>query len=1093
VPDVFDGIADSPPLAAIAGQVAPGRTVRVGGVWGSAGPAIAAALGRRTGRPLLLLTAHLDAADDAADDIEHLTGRAALLMPAWEVDVGTDHLNDEITGERLRVCNLLAAPPDERDEPVDLIVAPVMALLQPVPTPDALAAGRLELAVGDEHDIGDLTAWLVDAGFERVEQVDQQGEFARRGGIVDIFPAGMAQPVRVEFFGDQVDSIRRFDLDTQRSTDQLGRYTVAGLAAGIESGRTTSLLGYLPDDAIVAMVEPNEVVELAQQLYDRTRDLGGKIAASLHAPEDLWPALARLALVELHTFAETGTGSVFHADDPNDPSPNSSLGIRSLQRLAIGPHEALTELGELAEVADVWVFCENPAEQERFGELLREKHPALAGRIQTAVGHLAAGFHWPELKLVVVGHHEVFRRYARRRRIRRVRAGRPIESLLDLHEGDYVVHIAHGIARFEGLKLIERDGRSEEFLALKFAGGTILHVPASRIDLVQKYIGSRQFRPKLSHLGGIAWGRQKQRVHEAVMDLAAEMIRIQALRRTQPGLAYPRGSDWQKQFADEFLYTETEDQVATMRQVDEDMAAPRPMDRLLCGDVGYGKTELAMRAAFKVVEAGKQVAVLVPTTVLAAQHLRTFRERMADYPFEIDAISRFRTASEQAGILRRLAEGRIDVLIGTHRLLSGDVEFRDLGLAIVDEEQRFGVEHKEHLKGLRATVDVLTMTATPIPRTLHMALLGLRDISSLTTPPLDRRAIHTEVCQYDDRLVRQAILRELSRQGQVFYVHNRVFNIESVAQQVAQLVPEARVAFGHGQMKEHQLEETMLRFVNREIDVLVCTTIIESGLDIPTANTIIIRDADRFGLAALHQLRGRVGRYKHRAHCHLLLPRRRSVSLVAAKRLKAIEEFSDLGAGFQIAMRDLEIRGAGNILGREQSGHIAAVGYELYCQLLERAVRELRGEKLPERTDVHLELGIDAYIPRSYVPPQRQRMEIYRRLVACHTAAEQQQLRADLADAYGPVPGEVETLLDLAEARILAGEMGITSVILMGPDLVFSVRDFHAARAVFDGAAGSVRLPDDRTVHWRPPPAYREMPTLLRILLKRLRQARAAV
>jgi len=483
----------------------------------------------------------------------------------------------------------------------------------------------------------------------------------------------------------------------------------------------------------------------------------------------------------------------------------------------------------------------------------------------------------------------------------------------------------------------------------------------------------------------------------------------------------------------------------------------------------------------------------VPTTVLAAQHLRTFRERMADYPFEIDAISRFRTASEQAGILRRLAEGRIDVLIGTHRLLSGDVEFRDLGLAIVDEEQRFGVEHKEHLKGLRATVDVLTMTATPIPRTLHMALLGLRDISSLTTPPLDRRAIHTEVCQYDDRLVRQAILRELSRQGQVFYVHNRVFNIESVAQQVAQLVPEARVAFGHGQMKEHQLEETMLRFVNREIDVLVCTTIIESGLDIPTANTIIIRDADRFGLAALHQLRGRVGRYKHRAHCHLLLPRRRSVSLVAAKRLKAIEEFSDLGAGFQIAMRDLEIRGAGNILGREQSGHIAAVGYELYCQLLERAVRELRGEKLPERTDVHLELGIDAYIPRSYVPPQRQRMEIYRRLVACHTAAEQQQLRADLADAYGPVPGEVETLLDLAEARILAGEMGITSVILMGPDLVFSVRDFHAARAVFDGAAGSVRLPDDRTVHWRPPPAYREMPTLLRILLKRLRQARAAV
>jgi len=1086
---MFERILENRRLAAAAGQLKAGTTLRIGGVWGSSAPLIAAALGRLAGRCVLLLAGHIDAADDAADDIEVFTRAGVQLFPAWEVDVGTDHLNDEITGERLRVCNLLARPAGEREEPVEFLAAPVLALLQPVPSPEALEAGRLELAAGGEQDIDALCAWLLDAGFERVEQVDQQGEFARRGGIVDILPAGAAQPVRVEFFGDEIDSIRRFDLDTQRSTDQLGRYTVTRLAPGLDGPQkaTTSLLSYLPDDAVVCMIEPAEVIELAGQLYDRTRGLGGKIAAAMQSPEEVFRGIARLPLVELTAF-QKGTDAVSPGDEA-EKRHLSPFSIRSLERLAVGTHEALTELGELSEVADVWVYCENPAEEQRFAELLKTKYPKLSGRVRTAIGHVAGGFHWPEERLVVVGHHEVFRRYAKRRRIRRVRAGRPIESLLDLHEGEYVVHVAHGIGKFEGLKLIERDGRSEEFLAVRFAGGSVLHVPASRIDLVQKYIGSRKFRPSLSRLGGSSWPRKKQRVTEAVRDLAAEMIRVQALRRTMPGVSFPRSSDWQRRFAEEFIYSETEDQVSTMRQLDEDMAAGRPMDRLLCGDVGYGKTELAMRAAFKAVETGRQVAVLVPTTVLAGQHLRTFRERMADYPFEVEALSRFRTPGEQARICRRLKEGKLDVVIGTHRLLSGDVQFRDLGLLIIDEEQRFGVEHKEHIKALRATVDVLTMTATPIPRTLHMALLGLRDISSLATPPLDRRAIHTEVCRYSDSLIRQAILRELSRQGQVFYVHNRVFNIESIAEHLRQLVPEARVAVAHGQMREHRLEETMLRFVRQEIDVLVCTTIIESGLDIPTANTMIIQDADRFGLAALHQLRGRVGRYKHRAHCYLLLPQRRSVSPVAAKRLKAIEEFSDLGAGFQIAMRDLEIRGAGNILGREQSGHIAAVGYELYCQLLERTVRELRGEETPERPEVHLELGIDAYIPRSYVPSQRQRMEIYRRLVACRTVEEIGQLRDDLADACGPVPGEVETLLELAEVRVLAGRLGIRSVILMGPDLVFAVGDFETARGVFDGAAGSVRLPDEQTVHWRLPPPYRQMPTLIRILLGRLRQA----
>jgi transcription-repair coupling factor (superfamily II helicase) len=546
-------------------------------------------------------------------------------------------------------------------------------------------------------------------------------------------------------------------------------------------------------------------------------------------------------------------------------------------------------------------------------------------------------------------------------------------------------------------------------------------------------------------------------------------------------------------FAEEFPYAETADQIEAIGQIDTDMAEARPMDRLLCGDVGYGKTELAMRAAFRVAEAGKQVGVLVPTTVLASQHYRTFTERFADYPFRIELLSRFRTAGQQKRILADLADGKVDVLIGTHRLLSGDVRFKDLGLAVVDEEQRFGVEHKDHLKGMRASVDVLTMTATPIPRTMHMALLGLRDISALATPPMDRRAIHTEVRQYDPVLIGKAIARELNRQGQVFFVHNRVHDILSVADTVRQLAPDARVAAAHGQMPENQLEETMLSFVAQEIDVLVCTTIIESGLDIPAANTMIIHEADRFGLAQLHQLRGRVGRYKHRAYCYLLLPERRSVSPAAAKRLKAVEEFSDLGAGFQIAMRDLEIRGAGNILGPEQSGHIAAVGYELYCRLLEQTVAELKGQTPPQRPDVHLELGIESYIPRSYIPVGRQRMEIYRRLAGARSPEALKQLAADLADAYGPAPEEVDVLLDLAEIRIRAARLGVRSIIRMDPDLVFAVKDFSRAKEIFSGAAGTVRLPDEQTVHWRLPQAYRQMPTLVIVLSKRLRQADQAV
>ena len=1086
---MFEKVLKNRILSAAAERLAAGRAAKLTGVWGSAGALAAAALGRMAGRPVLFVTSHLDAADEVADDIEVFSGEAAQIFPAWEVDVGTDHVSDEVVSERLRLCNLLSQPSQQRDESVDYIVAPVMALLQPVPSREALAAARLELRKGRDLGPDELAGWLVEADFENVEQVDQQGQFARRGGIVDIFPPGVAQALRIEFFGDRIESIRRFDLDTLRSTDEIASYdllawdkrSAAGSArAGSQADQAAQLTSYLPADTIVCIPEPQDVADLGREVYDRIHsDLIGPDAPSLmHRVEDVLGALGAFAQVHLHAFG------------PKDSSAALlDLGIRSLQQLSLNTAEAIGELGELAAAARVWVFCENPAEASRFQELLAGSRLARASRIRTRIGHVQCGFHWPAEELVVVGHHEIFHRYAKRRRIRRVRMGRPIDSLLDLQEGDYVVHVGHGICKFDGLRTLQRDGLSEEYLTLRFAAGAVLHVPASRINLIQKYIGAKQRRVSLSRLGSLTWARHKKQVGEAVRDLAAEMLRIQALRHAGQGISYTTGTDWQRRFAEEFIYSETEDQLKSMVEIDRDMGRPRPMDRLLCGDVGFGKTELAMRAAFRVVEAGRQAAVLVPTTVLASQHGRTFKERFADYPVHVDVISRLRPPARQAEILRRLKLAQIDVIIGTHRLLSKDVAFADLGLVIIDEEQRFGVAHKEHLMRMRATVDVLTMTATPIPRTLHMALLGLRDISSLATAPLDRRAIRTEVCHCDDRLLRVAILRELNRGGQVFFVHNRVVDIEPLAEKVRALVPEARISVAHGQMPDARLESTMLKFVDRGIDVLVCTTIIESGLDIPTANTMIIHDADRFGLSELHQLRGRVGRYKHRAYCYLLLPDSRPVTPVAAKRLKAVEEFSDLGAGFQIAIRDLEIRGAGNILGPQQSGHIAAVGYELYCELLGDAVRDLRGEPPRPRRETHVELGIDAYVPRGYIASQRQRMEIYRRLARCCGPGDLKQLAADLEDAYGPVPPQVDTLMDAAEIRVRAAAAGIDSIIRMDPDIVFSVCDMAAAAGVFEGAAGTVRLVDEKTVYWRPPKACMETPTLLRVLLKRLKQS----
>ena len=658
-----------------------------------------------------------------------------------------------------------------------------------------------------------------------------------------------------------------------------------------------------------------------------------------------------------------------------------------------------------------------------------------------------------------------------------------------------MVHRDHGIGRFIGLQDIAsgKGSSPEEFLTLEFAGNTKLHVPAARIDLVDRYIGAFKGRPQLSHLGSKKWSRQTEQVSEALRNLATEMIRIQAAREATRGIRYPADTAWQQEFDAEFPYPETDDQLAAIAKIKRDMCSDRPMDRLICGDVGFGKTEVAIRAAFKAAEYGKQVAILVPTTVLAEQHERTFHERFADYPFRVESLSRFKTPKQQKELITAIRKGQVDIVVGTHRLLSADIKFADLGLVIIDEEQRFGVRHKQRLLAIRLTADVLTLTATPIPRTLHMALVGLRDISSLATPPMDRRAIVTEVVDFEPQRIRRAIERELAREGQVFFVHNRIYNIRSIAQRIQQLVPEARVLVAHGQMPARQLESRMLAFMRREADILVSTTIIESGIDIPTANTMFISDAHMFGLSELHQLRGRVGRYKHRAYCYLLLPRDRVVSNIALKRLRAIEQFSMLGAGFRIALRDLEIRGAGNLLGAEQSGHIAAVGYEMYCRLLEKAVAQLKNEPGAESVDTTIDLGLAGGLPRGFIRSDTRRIDAYRRVSRAATVAELDAVEQDLTSAYGELPPRAQTLLKLTRLRVEAAAVGIRSIRRHQRDIIFTCERPLEIKERFEEARGTLRnvgQPDASgrvEIYYRPPEKYLADGSILDVLLARFK------
>jgi transcription-repair coupling factor (superfamily II helicase) len=1052
------------------------------GHWGSAGLALAAITQQQLRRPMIVVVGHLDEADDAVDMLEYFVpGARAVLYPAYEVLPGESNISYELAVQRLDLLAQLHAQPDAQPE---FIIAPIQALMQPAPGPHLLAQQLIALKTGQTYARDTLIHWLGEHGYTRLDAVEDAGDFAVRGDILDVWPPGDGQPLRIDFFGDQIESLARFDLETMGTikVETHARLVALGDRATWPVEDTTHLLKYMAKDTLIWLLEPTEIQEQGRSYYQRLDETRGT-----YSPQAVLQNVQQFAWVELHQFAPAGVADVVR------------LPCQSLMRFDTQVDAAVRELAELAQRSQTLVVCDSKGDLQRLTDLLEVKCPGAQHSMQMQVGALGLGFGWEEplcagRSLTLVGHHELFHRYTTRRRLRSVAGAKPLDTFLDLQPGDYVVHVQHGIAKFEGMKTIARDGMGAEYLTLKFSGESVLQVPVTQIHLVQKYVGSPHGRPTLSALGGTSWNKQKEKVSEAVVKLAGDLLAVQAARAAAPGVAYPADTAWTKEFEEAFPYPPTEDQVRCTGEIKNDLALPRPMDRLLCGDVGYGKTELAMRAAFKVCEFGKQVAVLVPTTVLCEQHEKSFRNRMAGYPFVINSVSRFKTPKEVKLNLEAVRTGQVDILIGTHRLLSKDVSFADLGLVIIDEEQRFGVEHKERLKQLRMTVDVLTLTATPIPRTLHMSMLGIRDISNLSTPPMDRRSVVTEVIPYDRARIHMAIQRELARDGQIYFVHNRVWNIQSVADDIRQMAPGARIGIGHGQMADGELEDVMHKFINHELDILVCTTIIESGLDIPNANTMIINEAEHFGLSGLHQLRGRVGRWKHRAYCYLLLSPDKTISSTAAKRLKAMEEYASLGAGFKIALRDLEIRGAGNILGPEQSGHITAVGYEMYCQLLEEAVKKMRNEPILKPIDAVIEIGVTGSVPRTYIESDRQRMDIYRRLGRCHTLEQVRTLEKDMVDAFGALPKSTELLLMLAELKIFAEGWGVSHVLTRTPDVVFTLSDLAKLGPLMGTKGpGSVRVADARTVHLRLPPQYLEPQTLLVVLRNMLNPEKVVV
>ena len=1140
--EIFE-TASTPAVKALLERVEQGGALSLDGVHSAAQPFLVTLLQRHLPqRPVVVVTGGVKSQESFQQDAttwqrlaspgETKADSEPLFYPSWDILPHEPKLpHVDVISERLETLVALAKGTNSPST-APLVVTNVIALMQKTFAPGAIGERTRVVKRGEQLNPLDLVEWLEDQGYEPEAQVNHKGEIALRGGILDIFPPTCPWPVRIEFFGDEIESIREFDPVSQLSRDAIDFVTIppAGelgiLKRMIAQGGAplASLFEHLPNRTIFIVAEPEGVEQCAA-------DYEAQVPANdpFFVPwrEVRAEAERRFTTVDL-LDNPAGSGEQLLPDLPDAPTTEEPLALelrsldafRPIAERAVDMQIAEAQRREFFAQLHRWirqgyavhVFCNTDGERQRFEEIWEEfgfeREPESSQkrtRPSTHLGTLARGFIYEQGKLVVVTDAEIFGRYKvqRPRRLKSPHAPTSRSALdidfTEFEEGDYVVHVQHGIGRFVGLQIFDQGaGRKptekskrttgQECLVIEYAASDPqqpspkLYVPVSEAHLVSKYVGAGKARPQLNTLGGARWAKTKAQAENAVRDLAAEMLRIQAARESQSGHSFTADNTWQREFEGSFVYEETPDQMRAIVETKRDMETPRPMDRLICGDVGYGKTEVAIRAAFKAVMGGKQVAVLVPTTVLAQQHFNTFRERMADYPVRVELLSRFRSARDQRRVLEQLGQGGVDIVIGTHRLVQSDITFKDLGLVIIDEEQRFGVMHKEKFKLLRQLVDVLTLSATPIPRTLYLALTGARDMSTIETPPQDRLPVETVVAQYDERIIRDAIQRELNRQGQVFFLHNRVFDIEAVALKLKTLVPHARILVGHGQMHADDLEKVMTKFVNGEADVLLSTTIIESGIDIPNANTIIIDRADRFGLSDLYQLRGRVGRYKHQAYAYLLLPRHAGLLTDARKRISAIKQYSSLGSGFKIAMRDLEIRGAGNILGPQQSGHITAVGFDLYCQLLKQSVGSLKGQKVKPRVEVQTRLDFivndpaevveerlpieeprkatefvvnvpretatysdfpesieaprtalpvilaPAYLPLDYITNSRQRIEVYRKLAQMTEKSGLDKLSRELRDRFGPLPRAVETLLQVAELKLLASGKGVTAI-----------------------------------------------------------------
>ena len=1077
-------------MHSLARRVESGGALVFSGVAASAQPFFAALLQKLFPlRPIVIVTKNLKTQESFQQDMETWLQPSTfnpLFYPAWEILPHEDKLpHADIISDRLQTLVALSDNSKLKTKNSKLIVTSVTALLQKTFPLGEIAERTRTFERGSKIAPLDLIEFLEEQGYEPEAQVSQKGEIALRGGIVDIFPPTSPWPVRLDFFGDELESLREFDPLTQVSRGEITSVVLppAGELGILKQRRVTSdkwqaanpnaseknlithhsslatLLDYLPCETIFLLCEPDSLAVHADS-YEQQIPKDDPFFISW---PDLLVDLNRRNFTSIELVEDVETGEANPQSSILNPQFENLDAFRPLAERAPEPQIAEVQRREFFQQLHRWlrqdyavhVFCNNDGERQRFEEIWSEHGFGAEEKLVIQIGSLARGFICDEAKIVVVTDAEIFGRYKiqrpRRQKNSHAQAARSALDIdfTDLEEGDLVVHLQHGIGRYCGLKMMpvgnsrhvliseNQASVATECLVIEYAPANDgeespkLYVPVSEAHLVSKYVGAGKSNPPLNQLGGTRWAKAKEQTERAVRDIAAEMLRIQAVRETQAGHPCKVDTQWQREFESAFIYEETRDQVTAIAETKADQERAKPMDRLICGDVGFGKTEVAIRAAFKCVMDGKQVAILVPTTVLAQQHFNNFRERMADYPIRVELLSRFRTRREQDAVVKNLAAGAVDIVIGTHRIVQEDIAFKDLGLVVIDEEQRFGVLHKEKFKRLRTMVDVLTLSATPIPRTLYLALTGARDMSTIQTPPHDRLPVETIATPYDERTIRDAIQREMNRGGQTFFLHNRVTTIETMRAKLQSLVPNARIVVGHGQMNADDLEEVMTKFVNGDADVLLSTTIIESGLDIPNANTIIIDRADRFGLSELYQLRGRVGRYKHQAFAYLLLPRHARLLTDVRKRISAMKQYASLGSGFKIAMRDLEIRGAGNLLGAEQSGHITAVGFELYCQLLKQSVGALKGEKVKPRVAVRVALdflGDASTLPENYVTEPHHRIEIYRKLAQATDKPALENLAKELRDRFGALPPAAELLLQIGELKILASEKGVTVI-----------------------------------------------------------------